>query len=600
MKNSLHYKRYSRATDILYNRLQELVEKEKFVDKKVYMFGTSKIATMIISFLKKKGVTFAGIIDNDISRQGFIVEEIKVYSPEILNVYDSEVVVLIASSYQNEMITQLQEMGYDIGTNIVKVIDLPELMENYSFVDRTNYQEMPAKEIRVRQLEIMKYLKQVCDKNNIDYYLAYGTLLGAVRHGGFIPWDDDIDIYIKGEDIDQLAELINQSDRYEFITCRNCDGYYDQISLMVDKTTVVDFNQFPLQVTTGISIDIFPLYGLPALPQEVEKYVATLKKLETEKWNFLYDSEKCQKATLEIDSFIRSYDFEQAEYTGFFLSPYFTKDYMKKDFFATKEYLMFEGESFCVPGQYKEILKVIYGDYMKLPPMEKRGGRHYYKVYYPNGENIQDNKNRQYWNLFYNGNPDINYPSNFARDITNYLEQGAVLVELGCGNGRDSLYFHNMGLKVIAIDISDIAIMKLNEQYKEDGIEFCAGDFVKDTNLYDCNPDYFYSRFTIHAITESQQNELIRNVYDKLKVGGKFFIEVRSILDDIYGLGEEIARNTYVYEGHSRRFIERMELEQELTKQGFSIIYSEENRNYAPFKDKNPIVLQIIAQKIVR
>ena len=152
-------------------------------------------------------------MDNDKNRWGGKLENIDIYPPQILEDYQENAVILIASSYQSEMIGQLEKMGYKMLENIIKVIDLPELMKDYSFVDRSGKQEMNDDQIRECQYGIMKFLKKICDENDIDYYLAYGTLLGAVRHHGFIPWDDDVDIYIKGKDIDKFADLVNKSER---------------------------------------------------------------------------------------------------------------------------------------------------------------------------------------------------------------------------------------------------------------------------------------------------------------------------------------------------------------------------------------------------
>ena len=273
-----HYKRYRVAVDEMYRNLSDMVNKNIFTDKKVYMFGTSKIASMIISYLSYNGIKLTGIIDNDMKKQGYVIENLKVDSPEILRNYDSEVVVLIASSYQNEMIKQLEDMNYEYEKNIIKVIDLPKLMGDYSFIDRSGYKLMPKNEIKIHQIEMMKYIRNICDENGIDYYLAYGTLLGAVRHRGFIPWDDDIDIYVKGKDIDKLADIINKSDRYQMFTCRNNSKFLDQLPIVIDKDSVVDFNCFPLQATMGIWIDIFPLYGLPSGENEVKEYASKIKK----------------------------------------------------------------------------------------------------------------------------------------------------------------------------------------------------------------------------------------------------------------------------------------------------------------------------------
>ena len=171
-----HYKRYRVAVDEMYRNLSDMVNKNIYTDKKVYMFGTSKIASMIISYLSYNGIKLTGIIDNDMKKQGHVIENLKVDSPEILRNYDSEVVVLIASSYQNEMIKQLEDMNYEYEKNIIKVIDLPKLMGDYSFIDRSGYKLMPKNAIKIHQIEMMKYIRNKCDENGIDYYLAYGTL----------------------------------------------------------------------------------------------------------------------------------------------------------------------------------------------------------------------------------------------------------------------------------------------------------------------------------------------------------------------------------------------------------------------------------------
>ncbi len=204
-----------------------------------------------------------------------------------------------------------------------------------------------------------------------------------------------------------------------------------------------------------------------------------------------------------------------------------------------------------------------------------------------------------YWNRFYENCPEIEKPSLFAENVLGKMEKDKNLLELGCGNGRDSLYFARNGLNVTAIDASDVAIEKLQQanMHSEEDVCFICDDFVCAATIFVGQFDYCYSRFSLHAINEEQENELIRNVYGTLKGGGQFFIEVRSINDDIYGLGEKISKNTYIYQGHFRRFIVKKELEDKLQKVGFSISYSEERRGFAPFGESDPPVIRIIASK---
>ena len=125
------------------------------------------------------------------------------------------------------------------------------------------------------------------------------------------------------------------------------------------------------------------------------------------------------------------------------------------------------------------------------------------------------------------------------------------MLEIGCGNGRDSLFFLSKGLKVTAIDASDVAIKNLSELELADAEFFC----------------------------------------------GKFFIEVRSVHDELFGKGECVGKNSFVHDGHFRRFIDKAELEKNLLDAGFTIKYSAEEKNFAPFGKDNPLVIRITAAK---
>lgn len=386
MKRKFYYTSHRSACETVYRNLDIIIKEQDLQQKKVYMFGFSRIICMIIGYLQKEGVSICGIVDNSKEKQGKELNGLITYSPDILKDYDENIVVMIASSFQDEMIAQLENMGYHKGKNIIKVVDMPKLMSDYSFVDREGYKKMPNAEVRKRMVKLMVFLKEICEKNNIHYYLGYGTLLGAVRHKGFIPWDDDVDVLVNGDDIDQLAELVNQSDEYEMITCRNCDYYFDNMAIITEKNSVVDLNIFPYQATLGVMIDVFPLYGVPENINELKEQTAKLKSMELDKLNAFYDMRKCHELTIKLDDEMRKKCFCKSEYIGFLIGPYLTADWHKRDEFEDEKMLAFEGEKFAVPGNYDAVLTRIYGDYMQLPPENKRKSTHYYNAYYKKAE----------------------------------------------------------------------------------------------------------------------------------------------------------------------------------------------------------------------
>lgn len=206
----------------------------------------------------------------------------------------------------------------------------------------------------------------------------------------------------------------------------------------------------------------------------------------------------------------------------------------------------------------------------------------------------------EYWNRYYSGKDSIETPSLFAQYVNEKIELQGELLDLGCGNARDSLFFEKKGLHVTAIDASDFVIENLKKKYSDKNINFICDDFVCSKVLYEQEYNYCYSRFSLHAINEEQETELINNVYKCLKENGRFFIEVRSIHDEIFGKGKLVGRNAYVHEGHYRRFIDKEELEEKLSHSGFTIEYSEEKRDFAPLGNSNPLIIRIIASKCKR
>ena len=209
-------------------------------------------------------------------------------------------------------------------------------------------------------------------------------------------------------------------------------------------------------------------------------------------------------------------------------------------------------------------------------------------------------RDTNYWNDYYSRSLNAQEPSLFAIFVyEKYMKknEGKVL-ELGCGNGRDSLYFLKQGLEVTGIDASKVAIDELNIQNSSNtAAKFLCKDFVNinDEEIY----DYCYSRFSMHAINEEQEDRVIKKIASKLKVGGFFFIEVRSVNDEIYGKGRCIGKNEYIWENHYRRFICISDLIRKLVESGFIIDFAAERRGFAPYRQENPFVIRVVAQKYI-
>ena len=205
---------------------------------------------------------------------------------------------------------------------------------------------------------------------------------------------------------------------------------------------------------------------------------------------------------------------------------------------------------------------------------------------------------KEYWKNYYNSQRTPGQPSLFAKFVLkNYLKENETLIELGCGNGRDSLFFARHNIRVLAIDQCENEIKNLKETNDLDNLDFECADFTK--LKIDKIWKNIYSRFTLHSISSRQEDDVITWAYNSLDKNGRILIEVRGKKNELFKLGEvvKVEKDAYIYEGHYRRFIEMNNLCFKLEKVGFKILLSEEKPGFAPFGNTNYTFIRIIAEK---
>ena len=165
-----------------------------------------------------------------------------------------------------------------------------------------------------------------------------------------------------------------------------------------------------------------------------------------------------------------------------------------------------------------------------------------------------------YWNNYYKShrhNATNSLFSTFVRE--HYLKPHARLLELGCGNGRDSVYFAKSAIHTTAIDQVQSEIDYLNTHFGSESCTFVCGDFSQLSRLDSLMPPYdcIYSRFSLHSITYAQQCELFSQLPRYLAFGGILAIETRGVRNSLYQKGKRVSKqsNAFVYQSHYRRFV---------------------------------------------
>lgn len=242
-------------------------------------------------------------------------------------------------------------------------------------------------------LNLLKELKRVCDKNSITYYLACGTCLGAARHKGFIPWDHDADVFMHISDILKLESVEKQFGEKYFLQYQKTDPNFGSIIYRLRKsdTTCITKDSIGVDCNQGFAIDIYPLYHYPknffkAHCNIWRSYVYRMLIARRAPYNHgillkfgakcllaLYKGEKRNDKAEKLKRKLCEVPRGKYVLTYFGMDISFTKALLyKAEWFETPVDMLFEGEFFSGPTNYKAYLRQKYGDYMSPPPEEKR------------------------------------------------------------------------------------------------------------------------------------------------------------------------------------------------------------------------------------
>ncbi|MDL2297067.1 LicD family protein [Bacteroidales bacterium OttesenSCG-928-B11] len=252
-----------------------------------------------------------------------------------------------------------------------------------------NGEGTPLRKAQLRMLEILIEVDRICKKHNIPYWLDSGTLLGAVRHGGFIPWDDDLDITVMRKDYKRLRKVLQEELPEQFVFQDwTTDKYaFDHYGRVKDTKSLFDYPRFRMQQYRGLHLDIFVVEK--GISMRVKKKIdflfgrvfRTLNNYgyvvchSTLKRKFIYLSAiflaPIVYLLVGLERLVAKMSANDLLILSFGTNFYSKRH--KSDIFPLQE-IEFEGHLFYSPNNVHEFLTHIYGEYQKLPPEEQRMG----------------------------------------------------------------------------------------------------------------------------------------------------------------------------------------------------------------------------------
>ena len=256
-------------------------------------------------------------------------------------------------------------------------------------------------DIKERQniaLDILLFFKDFCSKNKIQFFLAYGTLLGAVRHKGFIPWDDDVDIMMTRAEYHRLLNSLDKMRHpyYKFLSMHNNELYFAPLAKLYDDRTLLiqEYGQDE-KVTYGIYVDVFIIDNLPD-DYDLAKALYQRSDRIRKKWALSIRSIRAKSSTLlrylirvpvslmyktigykhylkKYDEFASSFENKDTKHAGVVIyGEGIKKEYFPIDMFENPSEVSFEEVSFNAPSNVDYYLTQMYGDYMTIPPEKDR------------------------------------------------------------------------------------------------------------------------------------------------------------------------------------------------------------------------------------
>lgn len=255
-------------------------------------------------------------------------------------------------------------------------------------------------QVKKIQMEILDFVSAFCDANGVRYWIDCGTLLGAIRHKGYIPWDDDIDIGMLREDYEKFSKIFNgENSKYRFVCVENTPDFYLPHGKVLDTTTIL-YEPDERGMKISVNVDIFVYDNAPDDDALVEKmydrrdllrrrfYIQNEKKIEGKL--SIKKIAKCARRIIyrviypqnyieQMVSNAKRFNCLETSRVGNFTS--FARMVCDKKVFVSFVEVEFEGKMYKAPVGYDEWLRSFYGEYMTLPPIEKRVSHHSYIAY---------------------------------------------------------------------------------------------------------------------------------------------------------------------------------------------------------------------------
>ncbi len=379
---------------------------EKNKEKNIAIWGAGYKTIVLMELVDKEQKYIKKIIDIDKRKRGKKIKGREIICCDDIKNNNFDIVIIInqrhfVQNYEILKENHIQCDVYDMDEIAKRKLNYEQIVNHNDMIQDTKKEEETVKKIQKELLPLLYEIKRLCTKNNIPYFLCAGSALGAVRHKGFIPWDDDLDVGMLRSDYERFMEIADDELSEGFLLIaeeRTPDYYVCHSKIFRNHTASVVRANSHLRIHHGFYLDIFPFDVIPENAEQqdefyweqknIRSYYTSMKKrkqytgrnpikeLIVNNKYYIRNLHSSKKICEKVHNIMSRYNCEDPRYIADLCAPYNKKLFYKyEDIFPTVE-MEFEGDTYPVPGNYNTYLKTMYGDYMKLPPKDKRYVKH--------------------------------------------------------------------------------------------------------------------------------------------------------------------------------------------------------------------------------
>ncbi len=374
----------------IYMNLTGALSKIRHTEKKIAIYEMDDFSFAIQSLLKNKDMTTEiyislnriVVMEGKRRLNGFSTRYLRKNSDlisieHIDDVDSSNIILLSASKMNQDDMNYIESRGFLENENFFRLYDWGK--DEFSvFVDKKR--KITSLEMQKIEKEILKEFDRYCLENKLRYWVCGGTLLGTIRHKGFIPWDDDIDVFMPWEDYKKFVHGYKDNERYKVASLDKeyyCDKYKTIWGKMVENTTIMREDDTVMREIHPAWIDIFPLIGLPTDAEQRRNVFKRELELERRFTELFYKGNgSIRQRNTVYEDVVKLYgevDFDKAEYVGVMGTKYREKDCTTRGVYSETLRMPFEDIEVNVPLGYQEYLDNLYGtDWMVIPEKSKR------------------------------------------------------------------------------------------------------------------------------------------------------------------------------------------------------------------------------------